>query len=57
MLYNLNSFYDTLIKFLDEATEKGFMSTAIRSSLLVANNPEELLSALRTEETKLPSKI
>lgn len=57
VLYNLNSFYNTLIKFLDEATEKGFMSSAIRSSLLVANTPDELLSALKTEEAELPSKI
>lgn len=56
-LLNIDGFYDTLIGFLDEATEKGFVSRPMRDALIVLDSTEGLLEALDRDEGDLPSKL
>ncbi len=57
IIYNINGFFDTLLKFLDEVHEKGFTGDAIYNALLVANTKDELLAAIECEEVDLPNKL
>lgn len=57
MLFNLEGFFDTLLKFLDETVKEGFLMEEVKESLLVANNADTALSLLRKEQQVLPSKI
>jgi uncharacterized protein (TIGR00730 family) len=45
-LLNVAGFWDEMIRFLDSATSKGFMSASRRAQLLVAETIEEALSKL-----------
>jgi uncharacterized protein (TIGR00730 family) len=45
-LLNVAGFWEEMIRFLDTATEKGFMSASRRAQLLVAETIEEALSKL-----------
>jgi uncharacterized protein (TIGR00730 family) len=45
-LLNTNGYWDGLIKFIDHATESGFMSAERRKQLLVAETPEQALEYL-----------
>jgi uncharacterized protein (TIGR00730 family) len=45
-LLNVNGYWDGLIRFIDHATESGFMSERRRLQLLVAGTPEEALELL-----------
>ena len=56
-LLNISGFYDTLLKFLDEATEKGFVSRPMRDALIVLDSTEGLIDALEKHEGELPSKL
>jgi hypothetical protein len=56
-LLNVSGFWDEMIRFLDSATEKGFMSPTRRAQLLVADTIEEVLAMLdaaaAASETKM----
>lgn len=45
-LLNVEGFWDGLIEFIDHATANGFLSSARRGQLLVANSPEEAINLL-----------
>lgn len=57
ILYNISSFYDVMLKFLDESTDKGFISEEVRDSLLVASSPDQLLKMISQEKITLSSKV
>ena len=45
-LLNVAGFWDGLIRFMDHATDNGFLSESRRKQLLVADTPEEALDLL-----------
>ena len=45
-LLNVAGFWDGLIRFMDHATESGFLSASRRSQLMVAATPDEALELL-----------
>jgi hypothetical protein len=45
-LLNVGGFWDGMIRFIDQATESGFLSARRRSQLLVADTPEQALEML-----------
>jgi uncharacterized protein (TIGR00730 family) len=47
-LLNVAGFYDGLITFLDDVTERGFVKSVHRSMLIVENDPAALIEAMRT---------
>lgn len=47
-LLNVGGYFDHLIRFVDHATDEGFLDTAHRSLLLVDRTAEGLLNKLRT---------
>lgn len=49
VLLNINGFYDQLLGFLDHAVAQGMLKEKSREILLVANNVEEALAALKIE--------
>lgn len=51
MLYNVNGFYDHLIKQLDHATATGFLPQVHRDKLLVCNDLEQVLEIILNIET------
>lgn len=44
---NVDRYYDYLLKYLDHAVEKGFMTPALRGALLVADTPDALLALMK----------
>lgn len=46
MLYNVNSFYDSLIAQLDHAVQEGFLPPQHRAKLMVCNSSKQIFSAL-----------
>lgn len=55
-LLNVNGFYDKLLDFLDEAVSNGFVKPQHRELLVVKNNPDELVQALKELRPPLVSK-
>jgi uncharacterized protein (TIGR00730 family) len=49
-LLNVGGYYDRLVEFLDHAVTERFLRTEHRQSLLVADDPNELLSRLERFE-------
>ena len=49
-LLNVAGFYDRLAAFLDDVVEKGFVKPIHRSMLIVENDPEALIAAIRGYE-------
>ena len=45
-LLNAGGYYDGLIDFLDNMTERGFLKTVHRKRLVLSEDPEELLSLM-----------
>lgn len=45
-LLNVHSYYDSLIRFVDEAVEAGFIKDKHRSMLIVEEHPAELIAKL-----------
>ena len=45
-LLNVDGFWDSMIAFIDHATESGFLSASRRRQLLVATTPDEALNLL-----------
>ncbi len=45
-LYNVGGYYDPLLKFLDHATEEGFLYGSLEQSLIVSDNPVEILDKI-----------
>ena len=43
---NVHSYYDSLIRFVDEAVEEGFIKAKHRSMLIVESGPEALITQL-----------
>ena len=56
-IYNINGFYDTLIKFLQECVEKGFLNKVVFDSLIICDNPIQLIKEIKEKRVNLPSKI
>lgn len=46
-LLNVDGFFDTLLKFLDETVAEGFLRSDHRKLLIVGQSPESLLECLR----------
>lgn len=46
-LLNVAGFFDSLLRFLDEVRDRGFLRPLHRDNLLVAETPDELLTKLR----------
>ncbi len=47
-VFNVNGYYDTLIAFLNEAVEKGFLRASCMDLFIVTDEPQELLTYLET---------
>lgn len=47
-LYDIDGYWQPLLRALDDMTSHGFISEFTRSTLIVRDDPEELLAALRT---------
>ena len=45
-LYNVNGFYDDIIRFIDHATSEGFIRKEHSGGLIVSDNPKELLKMM-----------
>lgn len=50
-LLNVRGFYDTLLRFLDQLVDQGFLRASHRSMLAVDTDPERLLDTLAEFET------
>ncbi|PSL04501.1 TIGR00730 family Rossman fold protein [Cecembia rubra] len=51
-LYNLNGYYDGLLKFLQHAVTEGFLHQAQLDLLIVGDNPAEILDKMAAFEPK-----
>lgn len=56
-IYNINGFYDTLIKFLIECVDKGFLNKAVLDSLIISEDAKQLIKDIKEKKVILPSKI
>ncbi|MBR4147597.1 MAG: TIGR00730 family Rossman fold protein [Bacteroidales bacterium] len=45
-LYNVNGFYDDIIRFIDHAAKEGFIRKEHAYNLIVSDNPKELLEMM-----------
>ena len=45
-LLNIDSYYDTLLRFLDETTDNGFMNKHYRDLIKVEQKPDKLIDSL-----------
>ena len=45
-LYNVNGFYDDIIRFIDHAAKEGFIRKEHAEGLIVSDNPKELLEMM-----------
>ncbi len=52
-LYNVNGYYDQLLSFLDHATNEGFMYGDLGQSLIVSDDPKELLDKMEAYQPKV----
>lgn len=57
VLLNIAGFYDTLILFLQQLADSGFMNRRVLASLHIAANAEEAIELIRSTEEALPDKI
>ena len=46
-IYNINGFYDTMLKMLRELVEKGFLAEKAVERLIVSDDPEELIEKIK----------
>ena len=46
-IYNINGFYDTMLKMLKELVEKGFLAEKAVERLIVSDDPEELIEKIK----------
>lgn len=46
-LYNVNHYYDDLIRFIEHATKEGFVRAEHSGGLIVSDDPKELLEKMR----------
>lgn len=53
-LYDVDGYWQPLLQALDAMTGDGFISGATRSTLIVSDNPEELLAALKNWQPPAP---
>eukprot|EP00756_Hemistasia_phaeocysticola_P052932 Hpha_TRINITY_DN28265_c0_g1::TRINITY_DN28265_c0_g1_i1::g.116857::m.116857/K06966/K06966; uncharacterized protein len=44
---NTNGYWTTLVEFLNQSIDRGFVSVPVRSSFYVANTPEEVVAFLK----------
>ena len=51
-LYNVNGYYDGLIKFLSHATQEGFLHKAQLDLLIVSSDPVEILDKMQAFEPR-----
>ncbi len=49
-IYNVNNYYDNLLKMMETGIEKGFMSDKCRELMLVSDNPREILDYFNNYE-------
>ena len=45
---NINGYFDPLLEFIDRAVDQGFIAEQYADSIMVADDPEELLDDLRS---------
>ena len=45
-LFNVNGYYDDIIRFMERATREGFVREEHAKNLIVSNDPEELLAKM-----------
>lgn len=55
-ILNINGFYNHLIAFLDEMTEKGLLKEANRKMVLVSDNIDDLLAKMKTYQAPTTGK-
>lgn len=53
-VYDVGGFWDPLLEMMDRLVDQGFISAEFRRALIVASDPDELLSALREWEPPAP---
>ncbi|MBQ1547834.1 MAG: TIGR00730 family Rossman fold protein [Lachnospiraceae bacterium] len=53
ILYNLNNFYEFLIKMLDKMTESGFITAENRKKLFIANDINEIEQILLSQRKQV----
>lgn len=46
-LYNLAGYYDPLLKFLDHASEEGFLYGSVEKSIIVSDDPVEIMDRMQ----------
>ncbi len=49
-LYNINGYFNMLLQFIDHMVEEGFVRKEHRDSIIVSDDPEELLDRLNQTE-------
>ena len=54
---NINGFYDKLIDFLREASEKGFIKAVHQDMLIVADSPKELIQKIEAFDPIVENKL
>lgn len=54
-LLNVDGYYDSLLRFLDDGHERGLISTRARSTLIAADEPGQLINTLLSEVQRLSS--
>ncbi|HPK06124.1 MAG TPA: LOG family protein, partial [Bacteroidales bacterium] len=53
-LYNVNGYYNDLLKFLDHTVNEHFVRTEHRSNLLVDDNAEQLIQRIKSFTPEKP---
>ena len=56
-IYNINGFFNTLISFLKECVDKGFLSNKVFDSLIISEDANQIIKDIKEKKVILPSKI
>lgn len=56
-IYNINGFFNTLISFLKECVDKGFLSNKVFDSLIISEDANQIIKNIKEKKVILPSKI
>ena len=56
-IYNINGFFNTLISFLKECVDKGFLSNKVFDSLIISEDAYQIIKDIKEKKVILPSKI
>ena len=56
-IYNINGFFNTLISFLQECVDKGFLSNKVFDSLIISEDANQIIKDIKEKKVILPSKI